>query len=146
MPFKLPPDLVFCSRSPALKSWFLIYEELKKKSKFKEKRISTLFFFVRETYRTERFFVLCCTVSLKLSFNCNFYSSPMQFDTTWICWQQLIKDVPFFTRRWLRRARILCTQPWPMLQTLLWIEFSQVRECSPTLEIMMDLSFPLSHP
>lgn len=87
MPHKLPPDLVLCSGSTAIKSW--VYGD-KKEIKSLRKKFSHfvcfLFFYSRKTYLIEKFFFFPSRAVpldvIKLSCNFVFHSSPMQLDVT----------------------------------------------------------------
>lgn len=91
-----------------------------------------MFFYVlqQKTYSIEKFFFLQVLQFLWMWLNSLEISifTPRWCSLTWrICWQQLIKDVPFFTRRLLRRADIRCARPSPMLRNARSLSKQRVR-------------------
>lgn len=143
-PCKLLPDLLFCSRSPAIRSWFLIYEEWNKRKK------STLFFFVFIFLqrKTEQQVFLFYYVQFLLNFILIAIFTPRRCSLTWLGFVGSSWSKTFCS---LRDADsdvcIYCAlSPRQRCRTLLWIELSKERECGLRMVIMMDLSSPLSHP
>lgn len=143
MPCKLPPDLVFRSRSPPTKSWFLIYGELK--SLRKKKSLFFLFFY-NGTFTEQKGFLFYFVLFL-LNFLFIAIFTPRRCSLTWLgfvggSWSKTLHSL----RDDDSDVYIYCAlSPRQCCRTLLSIEFSQGRECGLGLEIMMDLSFPLSH-